>query len=71
MEWLELQLAAEDGKRAADPVGPAFYDADMEAAVRSVQAAHGLIPDGIVGPETLLALSSREPGGPRLRRRLD
>jgi general secretion pathway protein A len=71
VEWLELQLAAEDDKRDADPAGPAYYDADMESAIRSLQAAHGLIPDGIVGPETLLALSSREPGGPRLRRRLD
>jgi len=71
VEWLEAQIASEDGARSVGPVGPAYYDADMEAAVRSVQAAHGLIPDGIVGPETLLALSSRERGGPRLRRRLD
>jgi general secretion pathway protein A len=38
--------------------------------VRSLQSAHGLVPDGIVGPETLLALAADAPGGPRLRRRL-
>ena len=71
VEWLELQLAAGDDRAVTDPVGPAYYDRDMEASIRSLQAAHGLIPDGIVGPETLLALSSRGRGGPRLRGRLD
>ena len=66
VEWLEAQIASGEGGRSDGLVGPAYYDGDMEAAVRSVQAAHGLIPDGIVGPETLLALSSRERGGPRV-----
>jgi len=71
VEWLERRLAEVRGGERAEPTGPAYYDAQMEAEVRSLQAAHGLIPDGIVGPETLLALSSHTPGGPRLRRRLD
>ncbi len=50
--------------------GPAMFDATIEDAVRRLQASHGLIPDGIVGPETLLALTAEEPGGPRLRRSL-
>jgi general secretion pathway protein A len=44
------------------------YDADVEDAVRRVQMQFGLLPDGIVGPETLLALSTRDPAGPRLAR---
>ena len=71
VEWLEQALAAANGRETAGPQGPAYYDGQMESEVRSLQAAHGLIPDGIVGPETLLALSSHTPGGPRLRRRLD
>jgi general secretion pathway protein A len=71
VEWLERRLADARGEERPELAGPAIYDAQMEAEVRSLQAAHGLIPDGVVGPETLLALSSHVAGGPRLRRRLD
>ena len=69
VEWLQQRLVARD----LLPAGrhPAFYDVQMEDAVRSLQAAHGLVPDGIVGPETLLALAADQPGGPRLRTRLE
>jgi general secretion pathway protein A len=46
-------------------------DAASIVAVRRLQTAHGLVADGVIGPETLLALSSRESQGPRLRRGLD
>ena len=36
-----------------------------------LQDAHGLVPDGVIGPETLMALAARENEGPRLRRVLD
>ncbi|MEZ5454556.1 MAG: AAA family ATPase [Lysobacteraceae bacterium] len=48
--------------------GPWIFDAAMESAVRRLQMAHGLIPDGIAGPETLLAAQSREQAGPHLRK---
>jgi general secretion pathway protein A len=70
VEWLRERLFNR-GVLGSLPAGPAIFDANMEAAVRRLQAAHGLVPDGIVGPETLLALASDEPGGPRLRRNLN
>ncbi|GIX35067.1 MAG: general secretion pathway protein GspA [Lysobacteraceae bacterium] len=69
VEWLQERLV-QRGLLPA-PRHPAVFDLPMEAAVRSLQAAHGLVPDGIVGPETLLALTSDLPGGPRLRTRLE
>jgi len=42
----------------------------MVDAVRTFQRAHGLATDGVVGPETLMALAASEPG-PTLRTRLD
>jgi peptidoglycan hydrolase-like protein with peptidoglycan-binding domain len=32
------------------------FGAKTEAAVRAFQRAHGLVPDGIVGPKTWVAL---------------
>ena len=50
--------------------GPARVDAAMRDAVRRYQRARGLTTDGVIGPETLMALSSGEPG-PRLLRVLE
>jgi len=40
------------------------------ASVRRFQAAHGLVPDGVAGPETQFASAADAPG-PRLQRGLD
>jgi len=69
IDWLRDRLY-ERGLIDEVIFGPAQFDAAMEDAVRRLQASHGLIPDGIVGPESLLALTAEEPGGPRLRRSL-
>lgn len=53
-EWLRTRL----GVTAA--AGASIED------VRSFQSARGLLSDGVVGPETMLALSSGDPG-PRLQ----
>jgi general secretion pathway protein A len=50
--------------------GPAVLDAAMRDAVRTFQQSRGLATDGVIGPETLLALGARDPG-PRLRTHLD
>ena len=70
--WLRAQLAAfeADGGDAPELVGPPQVDAATEAKVRTVQAQFGLVPDGIVGPETEFALASRNRSGPALARDL-
>ncbi len=69
-DWLRDVLQRRD-LISGETIGPAYVDAALEAGVRRLQSAHGLVPDGIVGPETLLALTSDERGGPRLRRTLN
>lgn len=63
VDWVHAHL---------DPqyAGPAVLDAAMQDAVRMFQQTRGLATDGVIGPETLLALASRDPG-PRLRTQLD
>jgi general secretion pathway protein A len=69
VEWLieRLQQAGHLSPQDAGS-GPAYFDLATEAAVRRLQGAHGLLPDGIAGPETQFAASSHERQGPRLRR---
>lgn len=69
VDWVRERLL-DTGDATFDTMGPAYYDAAMDAGVRRLQAAHGLVPDGIVGPETLFALDARDEEGPRLRRSL-
>jgi len=67
--WIQRQLARMDGK-TNDP-GPAFFDAALEERVRKLQIAYGIRADGVVGPETLFALSALDAQGPHLARNLD
>jgi general secretion pathway protein A len=64
--WVKSKLAALDGGIAES--GPAFFDAELEDRVRKLQVAYGIKADGIVGPETLFALSALDDSGPRLAR---
>jgi general secretion pathway protein A len=43
----------------------------MHAAVRRFQGDSGLASDGVIGPETLMALASRDEAGPRLLKGLE
>jgi general secretion pathway protein A len=70
VDWIHDRLRDRAGLADAD-AGPAVFDAASVAAVRRLQTAHGLADDGVVGPETLLALGSGDGDGPRLRRGLD
>jgi general secretion pathway protein A len=68
--WVKAQLARMDGGKSAE-AGPAFFDPTVEERVRKLQLAYGIKPDGIVGPETLFALSSLDEGGPHLFRSIE
>ncbi len=65
--WVKERLASLDRGAAAES-GPAFFDAEVEDRVRKLQTAYGIKADGIVGPETLFALSALDDSGPRLAR---
>jgi general secretion pathway protein A len=56
VEWLSKHLALTQGgdmKTTPDPV----FDADLLLQVKQFQLAQGLVPDGIVGSQTLIRLS--------------
>jgi general secretion pathway protein A len=65
--WVKAQLARMDSGKAAE-AGPAYFDAALEERIRKLQNAFGIKPDGIVGPETLFALSALDEAGPHLYR---
>ena len=66
VQWIHDRLAP--GYLAAGSA--AVMDASMRTAVRRFQSDRGLLSDGVVGPETLLALAASE-RGPRLLRTLE
>lgn len=49
----------------------AVLDADMQVAVRRFQSDRGLGSDGVIGPETLMALAAADASGPRLLKGLE
>ncbi len=68
--WVKAQLARMDAGKTAE-AGPAYFDAALEDRVRKLQVAYGIKPDGIVGPETLFALSALDETGPHLFRNVE
>jgi general secretion pathway protein A len=57
VEWMSKQLAQLQGRVADAIKDPAFDDA-LARHVKQFQLAQGLVPDGAVGPQTLMHLSS-------------
>lgn len=70
VSWLLEKLAVLDEQVGIERSGPPYFDGQIEDRVRRFQLNYGLTPDGIVGPETLLALTAYQRGGPRLTRRV-
>jgi general secretion pathway protein A len=68
--WVKRQLDGFDGQRSAE-TGPAYFDAALGQRVRKLQQAYGIQADGIVGPETLFALSALDDAGPHLARTVE
>lgn len=52
------ELSPSDDVTRLDPDRIALYDPELENALRSFQARHGLAVDGVVGPNTLAALNA-------------
>jgi general secretion pathway protein A len=59
--WLRRQLAHAQGRAAEANPDPIFDDA-LVRQVKQFQLAEGLIPDGAVGPQTLMRLSGISDG---------
>ncbi|KGI76614.1 ExeA family protein [Oleiagrimonas soli] len=67
VDWVRRQLRKLDGDRSAS-YRPLIYDQAMQERVRKLQQAYGIPVDGVIGPETLFALSSLNDTGPHLAR---
>ncbi|MEJ2327179.1 MAG: AAA family ATPase [Chromatiaceae bacterium] len=67
VRWLRKLLAQVPTQPFPD-TGSGSFDAALAAALRRFQSAHGLAPDGIAGPQTLIRLNNvvAMPGIPRL-----
>jgi general secretion pathway protein A len=49
----------------------AAFDETMQAAVQRFQNDRGLASDGVIGPETLMALAAQDDNGPHLLKALE
>ena len=67
IEWVAAQLQP---RYLPESDAPAQLDTTMREAVRRYQRARGLASDGVIGPETLMAMSAGT-GGARLLRVLE
>ena len=56
--WLEQQLAALDDREPRDMRNLRFDDQLIDE-VRRFQRRHGLVPDGLVGPKTLITINAQ------------
>jgi general secretion pathway protein A len=67
VEWLRRRLGEIDGGTQGGPRSD-VYDQELEQRVLAFQRSRSLLPDGIVGEETLvqLTLATRESGTPSL-----
>ena len=68
VDWAVARLDAFDDK---GHVAGQVFDAAMETRVRALQQAYGIKSDGIIGPETLFALSALDDAGPHLARTVE
>jgi general secretion pathway protein A len=57
VQWIDKQLAIIQ-KRTAQPRKNVVFDDELVRQVKKFQLAEGLVPDGIVGPQTLIHLNT-------------
>jgi general secretion pathway protein A len=66
VSWIDQQLSIMQG-RTPKPEGQQIYNESMKKEIKSFQMATGLVPDGIVGPKTIICLANiNDTGGPTL-----
>ncbi|HXP00151.1 MAG TPA: AAA family ATPase [Luteibacter sp.] len=65
--WVLTRLPP-DANASSTTAVPATFDRTVEARVLALQQRFGIAADGVVGPETMFALSSLEAEGPHLAR---
>lgn len=67
IRWLRKTMSRIPGYDSGDPVSDEF-DEELLGEILRFQKQHGLTPDGLVGPKTLIALNTAAalPGIPRL-----
>jgi general secretion pathway protein A len=58
VQWLAGQLARSQG-RVADSADDRVFDEALARELKQFQLTHGLIPDGAVGPQTLIRLAGQ------------
>lgn len=69
VEWIDRHLSLLEGRRP-QPVKGLRYDGELVTRMKRFQIAEGLIPDGIVGPQTLIHLgNATSENGPVLMKR--
>ncbi|MEK7736189.1 MAG: peptidoglycan-binding protein, partial [Pseudomonadota bacterium] len=69
VQWLGSQLALAQGRAPPASAKEQVFDEALLQQVKKFQVAQGLVPDGAVGPQTLLRLSSvADQTGPKLWR---
>jgi general secretion pathway protein A len=57
VEWIDRQLSLAGG-RSPQPVKRGLYDGELVNRLKRFQIAEGLVPDGIVGPQTFIHLGN-------------
>lgn len=68
--WVTDRVATFDDGAAAKSRN-ATFDAELEERIHKLQQAYGIKADGIIGPETLFALSALDDSGPHLARTVE
>jgi general secretion pathway protein A len=57
--WVENQLARTEGQ-AVPTQSAEVYNEDLMNRIKKFQLSKGIIPDGIVGPRTIIVLSAQD-----------
>ncbi len=57
VKWLRTNLALINQTPLIEPINE-IYDSDLEQQVKKFQIAEGLIPDGVVGPQTMVHINT-------------